>query len=71
MVWTFVRNGERTRLEIRRDPDRQDYEFIVTRADNAPEVERFEDPSALIDSSVKYFQGLFDGGWRPEFAART
>ncbi|RPJ79123.1 MAG: hypothetical protein EHM13_13795 [Acidobacteria bacterium] len=66
MIWTFARNNERTRCEIRRDPDHQDYEFIVTTADGAPEIERFDDPDALIDRSVLCFQALFEGGWRPE-----
>ena len=70
MIWTFARDHERTRCEIRRDPDREDYEFIVTTADGAPEIERFNDPAALIDRSVMCFQRLFESGWRPETGPR-
>ncbi len=65
MTWTFTRAGRQARCEIRRDADGLDYEFVTTAEDGTERVERFDDPAALIDRSVRHFQALFEGGWRP------
>lgn len=65
MTWTFVRDGLQARCEIRRNADGLDYEFVTTADDGTERIERFDDPAALIDRSVKHFNELFAGGWRP------
>jgi hypothetical protein len=65
MIWSFEREGETQRCEIRRDVDGHYYEFVTTTADGSEQVERFEDPSELIARSVDVMRGLLDSGWRP------
>lgn len=64
MIWSFERQGENLRCEIRRDMDGQYYELVVTRPDGAEQAERFEDPSAVIARSVDVMRGLIEEGWR-------
>ncbi len=64
MIWFFERQGERVRCEVRRDVDRQDYEFVMTTADGGESVERYEDPTAVIARSVDHMRLLIQDGWR-------
>jgi hypothetical protein len=64
MVWSFERQGESLRCEIRRDIDGDSYEFVLTRQDGAEAAERFADPSAVIAHSVEVMRRLIEEGWR-------
>lgn len=64
MIWTFAKGGGETRCEIRRDEDGVDYEFVLTGEDGSERVERFRDPTELIERSVSCFKDLFEQGWR-------
>jgi ribosomal protein L13E len=64
MIWSFERQDERLRCEVRRHADGQDYEFVVTRPDGTEAAEQFDDPSAMIARSVDFMRGLVEEGWR-------
>jgi hypothetical protein len=64
MVWSFERQGESLRCEIRRDVDADSYEFVVMRPDGSEQSQRFDDPSAVIAHSVDVMRGLIEEGWR-------
>lgn len=64
MIWSFERQGQSMSCEIRRDLDAQYYEFVLVAADGSEQVERFEDPSAVIARSVDVMRGLIEDGWR-------
>jgi hypothetical protein len=64
MIWSFERRNQLLLCEIRREPDGQHYEFVVTRPDGAEQAERFDDPSAVIARSVDFMRGLIEDGWR-------
>ncbi len=65
MIWSFQRKGAQTRCEVRREIDGDGFEFLVTHPNGKVDVERFDDPSALIDRSVAYLDRLRQDGWRP------
>ncbi len=64
MIWSFERQGESLRCEIRREADGQYYEFVVARPDGSEQTEHFEDPSEVIARSVDVMQRLIQEGWR-------
>jgi hypothetical protein len=64
MIWSFDRQGQQLRCEIRRDMDGQFYEFVVTKPDGEEQTERYEDPSEVIARSVDVMRGLMEEGWR-------
>jgi hypothetical protein len=64
MIWSFEREGEAQRCEIRRDVDLQYYELVLTGPDGAEAIERFEDPSQVIARSVDVMRRLLEDGWR-------
>lgn len=64
MIWSFDRQGQHLRCEIRRDLDGQFYEFVLTKPDGAEQTERYEDPSEVIARSVDVMRGLLEEGWR-------
>jgi hypothetical protein len=73
MIWSFERQGQSLRCEIRRDMDGEFYEFVLVGVDGAEQVERFDDPSAVIARSVDAMRGLLEDGWRspvPEDGSR-
>jgi hypothetical protein len=64
MIWSFERQGQTLRCEIRRDMDGQFYEFVVVDPVGGEQSERFEDPSAVIARSVDVMRALIEEGWR-------
>lgn len=64
MIWSFERQGESLRCEIRRDLDGQYYELVVVNPDGAEQAERYEDPSEVIARSVDVMRGLIEDGWK-------
>ncbi len=72
MIWSFERRNQLLLCEIRREPDGQHYEFVVTRPDGVEEAERFDDASAVIAKSVDFMRTLIEDGWRtPQAAAAS
>jgi hypothetical protein len=64
VLWTFERNGEQMRCEIRRDGVGEGYEMLVTSADGSQRMERFEDTNDLIKRSLELQRELMESGWR-------
>jgi hypothetical protein len=65
MIWFFERQDARLLYEIRRQADGDDYELVVTFPGGRQEVEKFEDPLALIERSQRLQESLRAQGWAP------
>jgi hypothetical protein len=70
MHWYFERNGQRMRWEIRREAGGTGYELVLRPPDGPDAIERFDDPTALIERSLTLQQSLLDDGWRSPHARR-
>jgi hypothetical protein len=69
MIWFFERRDARLLYEIRRHADGDDYELVVTFPDGRQEVEKYEDPHALIERSQRLQDALRAQGWAPPMHA--
>jgi hypothetical protein len=65
MHWELERNGQRLRWHVHRAADGTAYELVLTPPDGPETVERFEDPTALIERSLALQESLLEDGWRP------
>jgi len=63
MLWFFERDAARLLYEIRRQIDGHDYELVVTFPDGRQEVEKYQDPHALIERSQRLQESLRLQGW--------
>jgi hypothetical protein len=70
MIWFFERHDSRLLFEIRRQPDGDEYELVVTFPDGRQEVEQFSDPHDLIERSQRLQEALRAQGWQPPSSAR-
>ena len=68
MLWFFERNAARLLYEIRRQVDGDDYELVLTFPDGRQEVEKYQDPHALIERSQRLQETLRNQGWAPPLA---
>lgn len=64
MIWFFDRNGERLRYEISRDRSDGRYKVVITRPDGTESIEEVDEPTELIERSVKLMNSLRTDGWR-------
>jgi hypothetical protein len=71
MLWFFERNAARLLYEIRRQVDGDDYELVLTFPDGRQEVEKYQDPHALIERSQRLQEILRSQGWAPPPSARV
>ena len=71
MLWFFERNAARLLYEIRRQVDGDDYELVLTFPDGRQEVEKYQDPHALIERSQRLQESLRSQGWAPPSSARV
>lgn len=71
MLWFFERNAARLLYEIRRQVDGDDYELVLTFPDGRQEVEKYQDPHALIERSHRLQETLRRQGWAPPSSARV
>ena len=71
MIWFFERDTARLLYEIRRQPDGDDYELVLTFPDGRQEVEKYRDAQVLIDRSNRLQQALRDEGWMPPVNVRV
>ncbi|HUC77675.1 MAG TPA: hypothetical protein VMS04_20405 [Vicinamibacterales bacterium] len=62
MIWFFDRNGERLRYEIQRERGR--YRVVITRPDGTESIEEVDEPTELIERSVKLMNSLRSEGWK-------
>ncbi|HET7620157.1 MAG TPA: hypothetical protein VFK20_16735 [Vicinamibacterales bacterium] len=65
MIWFFEREEARLHYEIRRPTDGNDYELVITRPDGRQDVERFDDPRAVMERSLRLQRALMSEGWQP------
>jgi hypothetical protein len=65
MIWFFERQESRLHYEIRRQPDGDDYELVITRPDGQQEVERYSECGTLIERSTVLQSDLAAEGWAP------
>ena len=65
MLWFFERHQARLHYEIRRQPDSDDYEIVITHPDGQQEVERYSDSMRLLKRSMDLQNHLRAEGWQP------
>jgi len=63
MIWLFDREGERLKYEIQRERNGW-YRVVITRPDGTESVEDVEEPTELIERSVKLMNSLRGQGWK-------
>jgi len=63
MIWFFDRNGEKLRYEITRDRSDGRYRVVITLPDGTESVEEVDEPTELIERSVKIMNTLRGDGW--------
>jgi hypothetical protein len=63
VIWFFDRNGEKLRYEISRDRSDGIYRVVITHPDGSESVEEVDQPTELIERSVKLMNSLRDHGW--------
>ncbi len=63
MIWFFDRDGEKLRYEISRDRSGGRYRVVITRPDGSESVEEVDEPSELIERSVRLMNSLRGEGW--------
>ena len=63
MIWFFDRNGEKLRYEISHDRTAGRYRVIITQPDGTESVEEVDEPTELIERSVKLMNSLRGDGW--------
>ena len=64
MIWFFDRDGEQLRYEITRDRKDGHYRVLITRPDGTESVEEVDEPTELIERSVRFMNSLRGDGWR-------
>ena len=64
MIWFFDKEGERLRYEIVRDPGTGRYRVTITRPDGTQSIEEVDEPTELVERSVKLMDELRGDGWR-------
>jgi hypothetical protein len=63
MIWFFDRGGERLRYEILRERNGR-YRVVITGPDGTESVEEIEEPTELIERSVRLMNSLRGDGWK-------
>jgi hypothetical protein len=64
MIWFFDRDGERLRYEIMRARDDDHYRVVITRPDGTESIEEVDEPTELVERSVKLMNSLRGDGWK-------
>jgi hypothetical protein len=64
MIWFFDKGGERLRYEIAHDRASGKYRVIVTKPDGSESVEEVDQPTDLIERSVRLMNSLRTEGWK-------
>ncbi len=64
MIWLFDRDGQKLRYEITRDRVVGRYRLVITRPDGSESIEECDQPTELIERSVRLMNNLRGDGWR-------
>jgi len=62
MIWFFERKGQYVRCETRKADDGA-FELVITDADGAERVERFQDSASMARRQVELENSLTQDGW--------
>lgn len=65
MLWFLERHSEVLICEIRQAPDGSQFELVISAPGMPERVERFDEPSALLERWLACQQELRVMGWRP------
>jgi hypothetical protein len=65
MLWFLERESETLICEVRQAGDGDDFELAVRTPGQPEHVERFAEPTVLIETLVLRQQQLHKDGWRP------
>jgi hypothetical protein len=63
MLWFFERQQRRLHYEIRRQTDGDDYEIVIHHPDGRLELERYSDPTQVLERSASLQMQLMLEGW--------
>ncbi len=63
MVWLFFKDGQELRCEISRDRGEGRYRLVVTHPDGSEQVDEIEQPTELIERSIRLMNALRSEGW--------
>ena len=63
MIWFFDRDGQKLRYEISRDRSAGRYRVVITHPDGTESVEEVDQPTDLIERSVRLMETLRSDGW--------
>jgi hypothetical protein len=64
VIWFFDKDGERLRCEISRDRHLGRYRLVITHPDGTESVEEVDEPTELIERSVRLMNSLRGDGWQ-------
>jgi hypothetical protein len=65
MLWFLERNSDVLICEVRQAQDGPEFELAMRKAGEPEHVERFGEPTALIEQWLSRQRQLHDDGWRP------
>jgi hypothetical protein len=65
MIWFLTRDLEQVDLEVRRTPEADAYELVVTEPNGRERIERFQDPHQLVERTLRVQRRLIRQGWSP------
>lgn len=65
MLWFFAREKAHLHYEIRRHPESEDYEIVITYPDGRQEIEQYSDTTGLLRRSYDLQDALKAEGWQP------
>lgn len=71
MLWFFEKQNSRLHYEIRRASDGPAFELVITHPDGREEIERFQDPAAVVSRSEGLQSALAAEGWRRPVSKAT
>jgi hypothetical protein len=64
MLWCFEKEQARLHYEIRREPDGQRIELVITWPDGREQIEAYEDPADVLVRSEMLQHRLAETGWQ-------
>jgi hypothetical protein len=64
VLWFFEKQDAWLHYEIRRRPDGDEYELVITHPDGRQEIEQYDRSSDVIERSKHLEEALAKAGWR-------
>jgi hypothetical protein len=63
VIWFFDKDGQKLRYEISRDRSAGRYRLVITHPDGRESIEEVDEPTELIEKSVRMMNSLRGEGW--------